>query len=92
MSGAGAVVRVDGGCRSTSLRERDCLARAEPRRREECRSTRALSLRATFLLQGGKVGEDGGGMRRYRDRREARRNWNRKKKVGKRKDRWMGGK
>lgn len=40
----------DGGWRSTSLRERDCLEREEPRRREGCRSTRALSLRATFLL------------------------------------------
>lgn len=58
VSGAGVVVMVDGGWRSTSLRERDCLAREEPRRREECRSTRALSLRATFLLKGGKVGED----------------------------------
>lgn len=47
---AGVGVVVDGGWRSTSLRERDCLAREEPRRREECRSTRALSLRVTFLL------------------------------------------
>lgn len=68
MSETGVVVMVDGGWRSTSLRERDCLAREEPRRREECRSTRALSLRATFLLQGGKVGEDGGGMRKDRHR------------------------
>lgn len=45
----------DGGWRSTSLRERDCLAREEPRRREGWRSTRALSLRATFLLWGGRV-------------------------------------
>lgn len=47
----------DGGWRSTSLRERDCLEREEPLRREGWRSTRALSLRATFLLQegGGKV-------------------------------------
>lgn len=50
MNGEGDVVVVEGGCRSTSLRERDCLTRDEPRRREECRSTRALSLRATFLL------------------------------------------
>ncbi len=49
-SGTGVVVVVQGGWRSTSLRERDCLAREEPRRREECRSTRALSLRVTFLL------------------------------------------
>lgn len=55
MNGAGVGV-VAGGWRSTSLRERDCLAREEPWRREECRSTRALSLRVTFLLQGGKVG------------------------------------
>lgn len=64
MSGAGDVVIVEGGWRSTSLRERDCLAREEPRRREECRSTRALSLRVTFLLQGGKVREDGGRIRK----------------------------
>lgn len=60
MSGEGGVVMVQGGWRSTSLRERDCLAREEPRRRDECRSTRALSLRATFLLKGVKLGEDGG--------------------------------
>lgn len=47
---------VAGGWRSTSLRERDCLAREEPWRRDECRSTRALSLRVTFLLEGGKGG------------------------------------
>lgn len=73
MNTTGDVVVVeDGGCRSTSLRERDCLAREEPRRREEWRSTRALSLRPTFLLQGGKVGEDcwgegEGGERRWRE-------------------------
>lgn len=54
MAGVGVVA---GGWRSTSLRERDCLAREEPWRREECRSTRALSLRVTFLLQEGKVGK-----------------------------------
>lgn len=53
-NGAGVGV-VAGGWRSTSLRERDCLALEEPWRRDECRSTRALSLRVTFLL-GGKVG------------------------------------
>lgn len=52
-AGVGAVA---GGWRSTSLRERDCLALEEPWRRDECRSTRALSLRVTFLLEGGKVG------------------------------------
>lgn len=51
----------DGGWRSTSLRERDCLAREEPRRREECRSTRALSLRPTFLLLKGRWERMGGG-------------------------------
>lgn len=74
MSGAGDDVVVQGGWRSTSLRERDCLAREEPRRREECRSTRALSLRPTFLLQGGKVGEDEGGVRKDGDRIEGRKN------------------
>lgn len=38
------------------------------------------------------MGEDGGGMRRYRDRSEARRNWNRKKKVGKKEGQMDGGK
>lgn len=73
MNGAGDVnaaaaavadVVVDSGWRSTSLRERDCLAREEPRRREECRSKRALSLRVTFLLwEGGEQGKEweGGG-------------------------------
>lgn len=55
-----ADVVVDSGWRSTSLRERDCLAREEPRRREECRSKRALSLRVTFLLWGGR-GRNGRG-------------------------------
>lgn len=48
---------MEGIWRSTSLRERDCLALDEPRRREECRSTRALSLRVTFLLREGEAGQ-----------------------------------
>lgn len=98
-SGTG-VVQV-GGCRSTSLRERDCLAREEPRRRDECRSTRALSLRVTFLLKEGEVeeGRGGGGSRikrkkENRDRKEwwwwrgARNNKNKEeKKRGRRVDR-----
>lgn len=58
---AAADVVVDSGWRSTSLRERDCLAREEPRRREECRSKRALSLRVTFLLWGGEGGRERNG-------------------------------
>lgn len=65
MSGVGVVVVEEGGCRSTSLRERDCLAREEPRRRDDCRSTRALSLRATFLLKGLKLGKDVGGRSQF---------------------------
>lgn len=64
VSREGVVVKDEGSWRSTSLRERDCLAREEPRRREGCRSTQALSLRATFLLWGGKWDNIGrGGVR-----------------------------
>ena len=65
VSERGEALMLEGGWRSTSLRERDCLPREEPRRREEWRSTRALSLRATFLRrprrEGGREGGGEGG-------------------------------